>query len=305
MDHGPCVQTIWSMTPIDIDAWVRLAWSGQHPQKLRSMTRDAGGPAALVEMVESGRSSMSESGRRAVSVPLERRMEQLSEVGIELVTLGANNYPPELADIPDSPTVLFLRGQVPTRPRVAVVGSRKASPGGLRMAREVGEALAVRGVSVVSGLALGVDAEAHRGMLSGRGGGIAVVATGPDVWYPAAHRQLGEDIVASGGAIVSEYPPGTGVARWRFPLRNRLITGLSGVVLVVEATEKSGTMIAVRYARQQGRTLMAVPGSATHANARGCDLLIERGAIPVSEVGSLLEQIYECLNTGGRAALPF
>ena len=293
------------MTPIDIDAWARLAWAEQHPQKLRSMIRDAGGPAALVEMVESGRSSMSESGRRAVRVPLEHRMEQLSEVGIELVTLGADNYPPELADIPDSPMVLFLRGQVPIRPRVAVVGSRKASPGGLRMAREVGERLAARGVSVVSGLALGVDAEVHRGMLSMGGGGIAVVATGPDVWYPPAHRQLGEDLVASGGAIISEYPPGTGVARWRFPLRNRIITGLSEVVLVAEATEKSGTMIAARYARQQGRTLMAVPSSVTHTNARGCDLLIRLGAIPVSEVGSLLEQMDEGPNTGGPSTLPF
>lgn len=188
--------------------------------------------------------------------------------------------------IPDPPPGLWVRGsqQALAMPCVAVVGARACSPYGRTVARLIGRQLAERGYCVVSGLARGVDCEAHRGALDGGGRTVAVMATGVDRIYPSAHGELAREILNGGGALVSEFELGTEPAPWRFPARNRIIAGLSQALIVVEARDVSGALIAADFAMEAGVPVFAVPGEITCATSRGSNRLLTQGARPFLDI---------------------
>ena len=213
---------------------------------------------------------------------LDRAVERLRESGHDLLPWTSQAYPSRLAAIIDPSPVLLVAGDhdLLSAPAVAIVGARAATVYGLDVARTLGFRLAEAGITVVSGLARGIDAAAHRGALEAGGPTIAVQACGPDRVYPAEHRKLAEE-VRQCGALVTEFPVGTPPRRPYFPLRNRLISGLSIAVIVVEAREKSGSLITARHALDQGREVMALPGAVTSATSWGPNRLIRDGAVPV------------------------
>lgn len=225
-----------------------------------------------------------------------KRLLQIMELRIEdhsidSVHIGEDLYPPLLAEAPDPPAVLFLCGDqsvVLDRPCVALIGSRRCSLYGRRMARRLAGRLASSGLCVVSGLARGIDGECHAGALAGGGVTAAVLGSGVDVIYPRENAGLARRVLES-GCILSEYPPGTPPKRFRFPQRNRIISGLSMGVVVIEAGSRSGTMITVSTALDQGREVMAVPGDATRSTSVGTNRLIREGAAPVTCARDVLE----------------
>lgn len=207
------------------------------------------------------------------------------------VRRGEAGYPALLESIERPPRRLWVRGKIPSPPGVGIVGTRRATRYGLGLAREMGAAVAGAGWTVVSGLARGIDGAAHRGCLDASGVGVAVLGSGVDVWYPPEHRQLGEALVDGDGAVISEYEPGSRPEPWHFPERNRIISGLSAVVVVVEAAEKGGALITARLAAEQGREVFAVPGDVNRRTSVGTNLLIRDGALPVLGPGDLLEAL--------------
>jgi DNA processing protein len=216
----------------------------------------------------------------------------LEDPANHLVAITDSAYPSLLREIPDPPPLLFVRGDAALlhAPQLAVVGSRNPSRGGGDNARAFSDTLARAGLVVTSGLALGIDACAHEAALAAGGRTIAVAATGLDRVYPAAHRELAHRI-ATQGALVSEFPLGTPPRREHFPRRNRLISGLSLGVLVVEAALKSGSLITARLAADQGREVFAIPGSIHSPLARGCHALIRQGAKLVETAPDILEEL--------------
>jgi len=231
----------------------------------------------------------------AKAAALRHRAEAAIEAGrtkgIRIVPRGSPEYPPRLASIPDPPPVLWARGALgPCLHAVAIVGSRFATPHGLEVGARLGQGLARAGFDVVSGLARGVDAASHRGALRGGGRTIAVLGSGIDVVYPPEHAPLAEDI-AGGGALVSEFAPGVPPHGWHFPRRNRVISGLSLGVVIVEAAQRSGSLITARCALEQGRSVMAVPGAVLSGRNRGAHALIRDGAGVVEEARDVIEQL--------------
>lgn len=202
-------------------------------------------------------------------------------------------YPPLLAELHDPPACLYLRGgpaEILSRTAVAVVGARSCSRYGAQVARELARELAAAGVVVVSGLARGVDGEAHRGALAAGGLTVAVLGCGIDRDYPRAHAQLAGRIAES-GAVVSEYPPGIEPSPWRFPARNRIVAGLARATVVVEARERSGALITADFALELGRDVFAVPGEITSALSAGTNDLIRQGATPLLAADDVLEAL--------------
>jgi DNA processing protein len=191
------------------------------------------------------------------------------------------------------PPVLFVEGnaELLSDPQIAIVGSRNASIDGLRTAREFAADLAKKGLAITSGLALGVDGHAHDGALSVEGDTIAVLGSGLQHIYPARHRKLAQKIVQKGGTLVSEFRPSARPRSEHFPRRNRIISGLSLGVLVVEAAEKSGSLITARYANEQGREVFAIPGAIQSPSARGCNQLIKQGACLVQCSADILQEV--------------
>ncbi len=214
-----------------------------------------------------------------------------------LLTPADAGYPALLREIASPPTQLFVRGNVDvlSLPQLAIVGSRNATPAGAETAHSFASHLAARGFCITSGLAEGIDAAAHRGALAARGQTLAVCGTGPDIVYPRQHESLAAEIVAAGGAIVSEFAPGTPVLRANFPRRNRLISGLSIGTLVVEASVRSGALITARHAMEQGREVFAIPGSIHNPVARGCHRLIRNGAKLVETATDIVEELSSLL----------
>jgi DNA processing protein len=210
----------------------------------------------------------------------------------EIRVLRRRDFPHLLAAIHDPPPRLFLRGAadraVLERPAVAVVGARGCSPYGAQVARTLGRELAAAGLVVVSGLARGVDGEAHRGALEAGGVTVAVLGCGIDRDYPASHRDLARRI-AEQGLVVSEYEAGVEPAPWRFPARNRIIAGLCPVTIVVEARERSGALITADFALEEGREVVVVPGEITSGLSRGTNALLRLGATPLTCVDDVLE----------------
>jgi DNA processing protein len=206
------------------------------------------------------------------------------------VARGREGYPPLLGELHDPPARLYLRGALPgalAGPAVAIVGARSCSPYGAQVARDLARELAAAGVVVVSGLARGIDGEAHRGALAAGGSTIAVLGCGIDRDYPRSHAELARRIAAD-GLVVSEYPPGVEPAPWRFPARNRIIAGLSLATVVVEARERSGALITADFALELGRDVFAVPGEITAALSAGTNDLLRQGAAPLLSAGDVL-----------------
>jgi DNA processing protein len=214
------------------------------------------------------------------------------QLELERLTPADSGYPHSLRFIFDPPPELYVRGRIERRDveAIAIVGSRDASPYGLATAERLGRELASAGITVVSGLAIGIDAAAHRGALAGGGRTIAVLGSGIDTIYPHRHRRLADEIAES-GAVVSEFPHGTPPRAWHFPLRNRIVSGLSLGVVVVEATEKSGSLITARLALEQGRAVLAVPGEAGLGRTRGVHRLIRQGATLVESAADIVEDV--------------
>lgn len=213
-----------------------------------------------------------------------------------ILPISDPRYPPMLAQIADPPTLLYVRGapELLLDPQLAIVGSRSPTIGGVEITLEFSRWIAARGITVTSGLARGIDAAAHRGALE-TGRTIAVLGTGPDRVYPAAHRKLAQTI-AERGALVSEYPPGQGPLAHHFPRRNRIISGLSLGVLVTEAALRSGSLITARWSLEQGREVFSVPGSIRNPLARGCHALIRDGASLAEHPSEILAELAPQLN---------
>ena len=223
---------------------------------------------------------------------LARTLEWLAQPGNHVLTLADADYPKRLLEIPDPPALLYIKGnsRLLEASSLAIVGSRNATPQGLQNAQAFARDLSRRGWTIVSGLALGIDASAHEGGLDGDGSTIAVIGTGLDIVYPARNHTLAHRIAAS-GVIVSEYPLGTQALAGNFPRRNRIISGLARGVIVVEAALQSGSLITAREAADQGREVFAIPGSIHSALSKGCHQLIKQGAKLVEAASDILEEL--------------
>jgi len=279
-------------------AWATLAHKSLPQRAVVALLREFGGPESLL------RASRAELAR-VVAAPvveralapvegdaLERTTRWLGADGHELIAWDDDDYPKALLELGYAPPVLFHLGHrdALARPAIAIVGSRNATAQGRETAREFAHALADAGFTIVSGLAVGIDAAAHEGALGTAASTIAVVATGLDRVYPARNRDLATRI-AQHGALLSEYVPGTPPRKEHFPQRNRLISGLARGVLVVEATLSSGSLITARLAGEQGRDVFAIPGSIHSPFAKGCHKLIREGAKLVETASDVLDEI--------------
>ena len=220
--------------------------------------------------------------------------------GAGYLVAGDPAYPPLLLQVPDPPPVLYVAGDPAalSGPAVAMVGTRKATPYGLGVARLLSRDLAGAGFVIISGLARGIDTAAHRGALDAGGRTVAVLASGPDITYPPENRNLRADILERGGAVVSLDPPGTPPDAFRFPARNRVISGLSLGVVVVEAPAVSGALLTAKFAVEQNREVMAVPGLAGSRSAEGCHALIREGATLVTGAGEVIEALPDWTGNG-------
>src|SRR5579883_2022197 len=224
---------------------------------------------------------------------VEQAITWSQQAGHTILTIEDEDYPPLLKEITDPPFILFIRGnsQVLSHAQLAIVGSRHATPYGIKNAESFAQHLAQGGFAITSGLALGIDGASHRGALSAKGLTIGVSGTGLNHIYPATHRSLVEDIIHHNGAVISEFPLAVKAHPSNFPRRNRIIGGLSIGVLVVEAALKSGSLITARLALEQGRDVFAVPGSPLDPRARGSNDLLRRGAILTESAEDVLEAI--------------
>ncbi len=280
-------------------SWLQLALTpGLSPSAMRSMLSEFGLPSAVL-----GRKAQ-DLGRHAkrevvdalfseqVAASVASALEWAALPGHAVVTLADEAYPRALLEVSDPPPLLYVAGRAEllNRPALAIVGSRNATAQGESNAEAFAKALSESGLTIVSGLALGIDAAAHRGGLAGPGSTIAVLGTGIDVAYPKRNSPLAEEI-ARRGALVSEFALGTPPAAYNFPRRNRLISGLSRGCLVVEAAAASGSLITARSAVDQGREVFAIPGSIHSPLAKGCHALIKSGAKLVESAEDVLAEL--------------
>ena len=286
---------------VDLESWQRLgATPGIGPVLFRQLVKHFGSPARV--MSASMRElcalpNIDEKRARAILAAADSPLPEgwsslLEELGVTILTYWDPSYPKRLRHIYDYPPLLYVKGQLTEADElaVAVVGSRRASSYGRRMAENIAFGLAHRGVTVVSGLARGIDSMAHRGALAGRGRTIAVLGSGIDVVYPPEHQALADQIAQS-GAVVSEFSLGAGPEAGHFPRRNRIISGLSLGVVVVEAGAQSGALLTARLALDQGGEVFAVPGAVDLPGSQGPHRLIQEGAKLVHEVEDVLEEL--------------
>jgi DNA processing protein len=237
---------------------------------------------------------------------VEQDLAWRQQIGNGILTWQDPTYPPLLRQIPQAPPVIYIQGdaKVLATAQLAIVGSRNPTPAGQECAFNFARALAACGLTITSGLALGIDAASHRGALNAKGLTIGVAGTGLDRIYPARHKELVEQVVEQGGAVISEFPSGTLPKAENFPRRNRLISGLSVGVLVVEAVLKSGSLITARFALEQGREVFAIPGSIHNPLARGCHALLRQGAKLVETTADILEELGSLLQASAMALAP-
>ena len=211
---------------------------------------------------------------------IEEKYKELEISGVKMIPFYSAEYPERLKSVAVPPYALYVKGELPKQDKIsaAIVGARRCTTYGEHWALEYGEELARYGVNIISGMARGIDGAGQRGALNGGGATFAVLGCGPDVCYPKEHKGLYEDILQKNGGILSEYPPGVQPLAKNFPARNRIISGLSDVVLVIEAKEKSGSLITADMALEQGRDVYALPGPVTSLLSQGCHYLISQGA---------------------------
>ena len=283
------------------DDRLRLAFAGLNPEKLSRLLAEHG-PRRTLRRLLAHSEGAAAGVRAAAGVDAATRRHQLESSGIEVRFRGDLGYPDSLTGTPDPPDILFVRGRLPTGQAVAVVGTRRCTAYGRQLATEYGQAIAGAGWVLVSGLARGIDGAAHAGTVAAGGAGIAVLGCGPDIHYPPEHRTLGDRLVEAGGAVVTEYPPGAAPEPWRFPLRNRIISGLSSAVVVVEAGVTGGALITAGYALAHGVPVFAVPGDVRRESSKGCNLLIRDGAHPVLDPDDLIEELSLVLGPPAKVA---
>ncbi len=286
----------------DIKYWLALPRiPGLGPVVCRQLLKHYSGHPRLLFADAAGASPALAAGLppallRALAAPdwpaVERDLAWMEQPDNHVLTLCDPRYPPRLKEIHGAPPVLYVRGRVEAlqKPQIAVVGSRSPSPGGLDTAGDFAAALGRSGLTITSGLALGIDGAAHRGALAAAAPTIAVAGTGPDLVYPARHRELADEIMRT-GALVTEFAPGHPPLPASFPRRNRIISGLSLGTLVVEAAPGSGSLITARMALEQGREVFAIPGSIHNPRSRGCHGLIRQGAKLVERIEDILEEL--------------
>jgi DNA processing protein len=280
--------------------WVTLGLvPGVSPALYRRLVDRFGSPARALgapahELVAAGvrPATVAAIGAGAVHAAAAEEVARADAVGARIVTWADADYPESLRGIADAPPCLYVRGALVAADglAVAIVGARAASAAGRDMAAALAAELARAGVTVVSGLAYGIDAAAHRGALAAGGRSIAVLGSGVDVVYPAAHAEIAAAAIGR-GALVSEFGMGTPPLPHHFPLRNRIISGLVRAVVVVEASERSGSLITARHAFEQGREVLAVPGPPAAARSRGPHLLIRNGATLVTSAADVFEEL--------------
>ena len=287
---------------VELAAWLRLTeTTGVGPVAARQLLAAFGLPqdifvqpySALARVLpERQARALLAAPDAALAALIERTVAWANEPGNAVFTLADRGYPPRLLELTDPPTVLYAKGDVSLlrAAAVGVVGARSATAAGIDNARAFAQALSAASVTIVSGLALGIDAAAHEGALGGPGSTIAVVGTGLDIVYQARNRELAHRI-AEAGVIISEYPLGMGARAENFPRRNRLIAGLARGLLVVEAAAQSGSLITARLAAEQGRDVFAIPGSIHSPLAKGCHLLIKQGAKLVETAADILDEL--------------
>ena len=289
--------------------WLALALTpGLGPTRIKKLIENFGTGervfnASLTELEATGILAVS-----AQSIATGKSMElaqeecgKVVEAGARIISLSDPEYPPRLKEIYDPPVILFVKGSVEVlaQPGIAMVGTRHPTPYGSGMAERLSTDLAARGLVIISGLARGIDTASHRGAVAAKGKTVAVLGTGIDVMYPKENTRLTEQIVAMGGALISEFPVGTFPAPQNFPIRNRIISDMSAGVLVVEAAEYSGTRITSRLALEQNRDVYAVPGNVTNKNSWGPNTLIKQGA----KLVATWEDVWEELPPDIQAAL--
>lgn len=288
--------------PDDFDAWLRLLETpGLGRGTARKLLVRFGSPGAVLAAPDG---ALHESLNRTLLKALrdgpplfEQRLDAarrwlVGGSGRCVITLGDTAYPPRLLESADPPLLLYAQGRLDllAADSVAVVGSRQPTPQGATNARTLARQLSERGITVVSGLAQGIDGAAHDGALEGPGSTVAVVGTGLDIVYPGRHKALAQRIAAH-GLLLSEFAPGTPPLPEHFPLRNRIIAGLSLGTLVVEAALRSGSLITARLALESGRDVYAVPGSIHAAQSQGCHALIKQGAKLVEGIDDIVEEL--------------
>jgi len=283
----------------DAEAWLRLATTPRlSPAVQRRLLGVFGGPA---DVLAAGAQRLAQAAGEAVSAALasgpdreqlQRSIAWLQEPGHQLLTLADAEYPQALLQTPDPPLLLFVQGDAHllSHASLAIVGSRNATPGGIRDAEAFAHALSDAGLTIVSGLALGIDGAAHRGGLRGASSSVAVVGTGLDRVYPSRHQDLAQRLIEQ-GVVVSEFPIGTPPLAANFPRRNRVLSGLARGCLVVEAAQRSGSLITARLALEQGRDVFAIPGSIHSPLSKGCHWLIQQGAKLVETAQDILDEL--------------
>ncbi len=293
--------------PKDIDAWLLLNVSGLSALRQGQLLATFGSAEQIlsasdeqlgqVKGITAAHINKLRTAQRETD--LTQLRDKCAEHNVDIVTINDANYPSLLKEIPDPPAILFVQGEITKSDdlAVAIVGTRKCTPYGRTVARRLAGDLTRRGFTIISGMAVGIDGEAHEGALEAGGRSIAVLACGPDITYPRGHKSLRERLAQS-GAVVTEYGFGTQPLRERFPARNRLISGLTLGTIVVEAPAKSGALITARLAAEQGREAFAVPGDINSPTSRGCHALLKDGAqlVEVAEdvvdgLGILLEAV--------------
>ncbi len=287
----PASSTLFTISePIEQErlAWLALALTpGLGPRRILRAVREAGSAEEIMRLPLTGLEALQFPAQAVQFIAdgqallaANEELEAMRKSGAAFLTFSDPDYPERLREIFDSPALLWVRGDVTllAKSSIAVVATRHPTPYGTGMAEMLSRDLAARGMVILSGMARGVDTAAHKGALAARGKTIAVWGTGIDVIYPKENKALAEQILASGGAVVSEFPMGTFPAPQNFPKRNRILSGMSVGVLVVEAGEHSGTRVTARCALEQNRDVFAVPGNVTTRNAWGPNTLIKQGA---------------------------
>ena len=283
----------------DLAAWLRLSLTpGLHGDALRRLLTAMGSPQ---QILAASRAALAPHVPAPVATAIQTGVPEdvlataaawLDDTANRIVTLADAEYPRQLLQIPDPPPLIYAKGRLDllNRPGLAIVGSRNATAQGAANAESFARTLSQGGLTIVSGLALGIDAAAHRGGLAGASSSIAVVGTGLDIVYPARNRALAHQL-AQQGLLISEFPLGTPPLPHNFPRRNRLISGLALGCVVVEAALGSGSLITARSALEQGREVFAIPGSIHSPLAKGCHALIKQGAKLVESAADILEEL--------------
>ena len=298
--------------PLDssLKAWITLSLiRGLGCDSSRSLLKEFGSPEAILTAPLSVLSRFVKNDIASTihlgisDAELQPTLDWLDSENNHIVTLGDSSFPQSFLNISDPPILLYVKGRLDllNKPTIAVIGSRHATPQGIKNAESFASALGNAGLCVVSGMAHGIDAAAHRGGLTSEASTIAIIGTGLDKVYPAANRELAHQI-AENGAIISEFPLGTPPIAGNFPRRNRLISGLSLGCLVVEASIQSGSLITARLAIEQGREVFAIPGSIHSPQSKGCHTLIKQGAKLVETSQDILDELHWVINSSSSLA---